>query len=85
LKAVLQVEFSPGLVIEREAVLKRAGYQVVSVIGSSNARSHDVSDSAIGVVVVGHGAPRLEREDLIARFRGDFTWNSNRRASPLYR
>jgi DNA-binding NtrC family response regulator len=69
LKTVLQVEFSPSLLLDREAVLKRAGYQVISVLGSSNARSLEVSDSAIGVIVIGHGALRLDRQDLIAHFR----------------
>ena len=69
MKTVLQVEFSPSLLSEREAILKRQGYPVISILGSSNARNLDVSASGIGVVVVGHGAPRLEREDLISSFR----------------
>ena len=69
LKTVLQVEFSASLLADREAVLKRQGCPVVSVLGSSNARSLDLSASAIGVVVLGHGAPWLEREKLIAHFR----------------
>lgn len=69
LKTVLQIEFSPSLLSEREAVLKRQGHHVISILGSSNARIIDVSVSGMGVVVVGHGAPWLEREDLIAYFR----------------
>jgi hypothetical protein len=69
LKTVLQVEFSPSLLSEREAILKRQGCPIVSVLGSSNARNVDISAPGIGVVVVGHGAPRLERESLIAYFR----------------
>ena len=69
MKTVLQVEFSPSLLSEREAVLKRNGYPAISVLGSSNARNLDLSASGIGVVVVGHGAPWLERESLITYFR----------------
>jgi hypothetical protein len=69
LKTVLQIEFSPSLLSEREAVLKRQGYPVTSILGSSNARNVDVSAPGMGVVVVGHGAPWLERESLIAYFR----------------
>jgi len=50
--AVLQVEFSPSLLSEREAILKRHGYPVVSVLGSSNAQSLDVFTLRIGVVVM---------------------------------
>jgi hypothetical protein len=69
LKTVLQVEFTPSLLLDREAVLKRAGYQVISVLGSSNARNLEISDSAIGVILIGHGAIRPDRQDLIAHFR----------------
>jgi hypothetical protein len=69
LKTVLQVEFSPSLLLDREAVLKRVGYHVISVLGSSDARSLEVSDSPTGVIVIGHGALRLDRQDLIAHFR----------------
>jgi hypothetical protein len=69
LKTVLQIEFSPSLLSEREAVLKRQGYPVISILGSSNARDVDVSAPGMGVVVVGHGASWLERESLIAYFR----------------
>jgi hypothetical protein len=69
LKTVLQIEFSPSLLSERETVLKRQGYPVISILGSWNARNVDVSAPGMGVVVVGHGAPWLERESLIAYFR----------------
>ena len=68
LKTVLQIEFSPSLLSEREAVLKRQGYPVISILGSSNARNVEASAPGMGVVVVGHGAPWLERESLIAYF-----------------
>jgi hypothetical protein len=66
---VLQVEFSPSILAEREAILQRHAYPVVSILGSSNARTLDLPSSGIGVVVIGHGAPWLEREDLISYFR----------------
>jgi hypothetical protein len=66
---ILQIEFSPGLLSDREAILKRHGYHVISILGSANARGLEVSDPTIGVVVIGHGATRSEREQLIAYFR----------------
>lgn len=68
LMKILQVEFSPRLLPDREAILKGLGYQVISTLGS-NARTIKVSDSTIGVVVIGHGATRLEREQLATYFR----------------
>ncbi len=69
MKTVLQIELSPSLLMEREAILKRNGYRVISVLGSSKARSLGVLDPIIGVVVIGHGAPWLERDGLVAHFR----------------
>src|SRR5438034_8486615 len=42
-KTVLQIEFSPSPLSEREAVLKQQGYPVISILGSSNARNVEVS------------------------------------------
>jgi len=69
MKTVLQVEFSPSLLAEKAAVLERNGYRVISAPGSFDARGLGVFDPVIGVVVIGHGAPWLEREGLIAHFR----------------
>jgi hypothetical protein len=69
LKTVLQVEFSPSLLFEREAVLKRHGYPVISILGPLTRENVDVSARGMGVVVVGQGAPWLEREGLLAHFR----------------
>jgi hypothetical protein len=68
LTKILQIEFSPRLLPDREAILKGLGYQVISTLGS-NARTIKVSDSTIGVVVIGHGASRSEREQLVTYFR----------------
>ena len=69
MKTVLQVEFSPSLLAERAAVLERNGYRVISALGSADARTLEVLDPSIGVVVIGHGAPWLERDGLVAHFR----------------
>ena len=69
MKTVLQIEFSPTLLPEREASLRQNGYKVISVLGVGDARGLDLDKSTIGVVVIGHGAPWLEREDLIEHFR----------------
>ncbi len=69
MKTVLQIEFSPSLLAERAAVLERNGYRVISALGSADARTLEVLDPSIGVVVIGHRAPWLERDGLVAHFR----------------
>lgn len=72
MKTALQIEFSPGLLAERAAVLKRNGYRVISALGPSDARSLGVLAPAIGVVVIAHRASWLERDGLVVHFREVF-------------
>jgi hypothetical protein len=73
LKAVPHVEFSPSLLLDREGVLKRTGFQVISVLGSSNAQTLEASDSAIEIIMIGHGAPWQDGQDPIAQFQKTLT------------
>ena len=66
---IVQVEYRPSLLSAREDILQLLGHPVVSVLGSRAARNLDLSDALVGVVVIGHRAPRLERCELIAYFR----------------
>jgi len=45
------------------------------------ARNLDLSDASVGVVVIGHGAPRQETIGTYCSFSGDLTWRSYRRPS----
>ena len=65
---IVQVEFRPSLLSIRDEILQSLGHPVVSVLGSQAARNLVLSTS-VGVVVIGHGAPRQERLELIAHFR----------------
>ncbi len=67
--AIVQVEYRPSLLSIREDILQSLGHPVVSVLGSRAARNLDLSDRAVGVVMIGHGAPWQERVKLIAQFR----------------
>jgi hypothetical protein len=64
-----QVEFCPSLLSIRDETLQSLGHPVVSALGSQAARNFSLSDASVGVVVIGHGAPRQERLELIAHFR----------------
>jgi DNA-binding NtrC family response regulator len=66
---IVQVEYRPTLLSAREDILQLLGHPVVSVLGSRAARNLDLSNALVGVVVIGHRAPRLERCELITYFR----------------
>ena len=66
---IVQVEFRESLLSIRDEILQSLGHPVVSVLGSPAARILALSDASVGVVVIGHGAPRQERLELIAHFR----------------
>lgn len=69
MKTVLQIEFSPGILKDREAILRGAGCRVVSVLGCDDARTIDPVAHNVGVVVIGHGAAQEERQQLVSFFR----------------
>ena len=66
---IVQVEFRESLLSIRDEILQSLGHPVVSVLGSQAARKLALSDASVGVVVIGHGAPRQERLERIAHFR----------------
>ncbi|HEY3616444.1 MAG TPA: hypothetical protein VGK96_06495 [Candidatus Sulfotelmatobacter sp.] len=66
---IVQVEYRPSLSAIREEILQCLGHPVVSVVSSQAARNLDLSHSDVGAVVIGHGAPWQERNDLIAHFK----------------
>ena len=66
---IVQVEYRLSLLSIREEILQSLGHPVVSVLGSQAAWNLALSDALVGVVVIGHRAPRQERCELIAHFR----------------
>jgi len=54
--------------VGESGLLERNGYRVIPALGSSDARSLGVLALPIGVVVIGHGSPWLERDGLVAHF-----------------
>ena len=67
--SIVQVEYRLSLLSIRQEILASLGYPVISVVGSHAARGLDLSDQSPGVIVIGHGASRQERQDLINYFR----------------
>ncbi len=69
MKTILQIEFSQGLLEDRGAILRRYGCTVMSVFGCDEVHAFNPVAHSVGVVVIGHGAPREEREQLVSLFR----------------
>lgn len=67
---IVQIEFrSSSLLSARDEILQSLGHPVTSVLGSRAARNLAFSDARVGVIVIGHGAPRRERRELVVHFR----------------
>ena len=69
MKTILQIEFSPGLLEHRATILRRYGCTGMSIYGFDEAQAFNPVAHNVGVVVIGHGAPREEREQLVPLFR----------------
>ena len=67
--SIVQVEYRLSLLSIRQEILESLGHPVISVVGSHAARNLDLSNRSPGVIVIGHGASRQERQGLINYFR----------------
>jgi hypothetical protein len=66
---VLQIEYSASLLSLRRSILEPLGYDVISVLGFSDALNLNLLRHPIGVIVIGHGASWVDRQELICHFR----------------
>lgn len=69
MKTILQIEFSPGILEDRAAILRRYGCTLISVLEFGEAQAFSPLAHKVGVVAIGHGAPREEREQLVSLIR----------------
>jgi DNA-binding NtrC family response regulator len=69
MKAVLQIEHSPNLLLDRRSILEPLGYDVISVLGLPDAYDRNLLRQPIGVLVIGHGGSWMDRQALISYFR----------------
>lgn len=69
MKTILQIEFSPGILEDRAAILRRSGCRVMSVLGCAEDQAFNPIAHNVGVVVIGHGALREVRQQLVSLFR----------------
>ena len=67
--SIVLVEYRLSLLSIRQEILESLGHPVISVVGSRAARNLDLSNRSPGVIVIGHGASRQERQGLINYFR----------------
>ena len=68
MKTIVQIEYRQSTLQLREEILQGLGHPITSVLGDRAARHLDLNDS-IGVVVIGHGAPWQQRQELIEHIR----------------
>lgn len=66
---MVQVEFRESLLSVRDEILQSLGHPVISALGSRAALNLHLSHESIGVVQIGHVAPREGRCELAAHFR----------------
>jgi len=66
--AILQIEHSPSLLSARRSILEPLGYDVISVLGFSDAFDSSLLRQPIAAIVIGHRAPRADRLKLILHF-----------------
>jgi hypothetical protein len=66
---IVQVEYRPSLLSTRGAILQSLGHPIISILGSKAAQNLNLSNTEIGAIVIGHGAPRQERAELILYFK----------------
>ena len=84
METILQIEYSPGLLSERRAILEPLGYDVISVLGFSDAVDRELLKQPI-VVVARLRDPKLLGEirrvnteiDLEGVYRGNLYPNGN--------
>ena len=66
--AVLQIDYSPSLLSLRRSILERAGYGVISLLGTADALAPSLRRQSIAVIVIGHGASWYDRQAMISHF-----------------
>jgi hypothetical protein len=71
-KRVFQIAYDEMLLISREELLKRHGYEVSSVLGNDAAKRILDNREGYRIFIVGHAAPKETREDMIRWLRANF-------------
>lgn len=72
-KRVFQIAYDEGLMVTRELLLERLGYEVVSVFGDEAARRMLSGEGRrYDLFIVGHNAPHLSRVDMVRWLKENF-------------
>ena len=67
--SIVLIEYRSGLLEVRQEILEFLGHPIIAARGGAAAKDLDLTSASLGVIVIGHRAPREEREDLIRHFR----------------
>ena len=62
--SIVPVEYGSGLLAIRQQILEFLGRPIKAVQGTSAAKNLDLAHASPGVIIIGHRAPRLQRQVL---------------------
>jgi hypothetical protein len=69
---VLQIAYDEISLISRAELLKDRGYEIESVLGNDDAKRIMDKNHPYGLVIVGHTAPKEERQEMVQWLRTNF-------------
>jgi len=71
-KRVFQIAYDEKLLVSREELLKRRGYEVSSVLGNNAAKHILDTRDRYRIFIVGHAAPKETREEMVRWLKANF-------------
>jgi hypothetical protein len=71
-KRVFQIAYDETLLVSRAELLKSRGYEVSSVLGNDAAKRILDTRDRYRIFIVGHGAPKETREEMVRWLKSNF-------------
>ena len=71
-KRVFQIAYDEMLLISRAEILEQRGYEVISVLGNEDARTVLTRGGQYRIFLIGHAAPKAEREEMVRWVKATF-------------
>lgn len=71
-RLVVQIAYDERLLAERAEVLRREGYEVVSLLGNERAEASLITRPRCDFFILGHGAPEAVRKEIVAWLKTEY-------------
>jgi CheY-like chemotaxis protein len=68
-KRILSISYDKGLLVSRELLLERAGFEVTSALGKKEAMEWCSQDPVFHLIVMGHSIPQPDKSELLSALR----------------